>query len=99
MMANWVLPRTALRNKITLTDGLVDLNTLIETTGGFDFTGADCQTWMREARFSAPLSSLPMPMQDANPYPCYSEGSRTVSEALGNRRRHCRFDQRRSRSR
>jgi hypothetical protein len=25
---------------------------LIETTGGFDFTGADCQAWMREAGFS-----------------------------------------------
>ena len=24
---------------------------LIETTGGFDFTGADCQTWMRETGF------------------------------------------------
>ena len=25
---------------------------LIETLGGFDFTGADCQAWMREAGFS-----------------------------------------------
>ncbi len=24
---------------------------LIETPGGFDFTGADCQTWMQEAGF------------------------------------------------
>jgi hypothetical protein len=31
---------------------LMSLNMLIETTGGFDFTGADCQTWMREAGFS-----------------------------------------------
>jgi hypothetical protein len=31
---------------------LLSLNMLIETTGGFDFTGADCQTWMREAGFS-----------------------------------------------
>jgi O-methyltransferase domain/Dimerisation domain len=31
---------------------LMSLNMLIETTGGFDFTGADCEAWMREAGFS-----------------------------------------------
>jgi hypothetical protein len=31
---------------------LMSLNMLIETQGGFDFTGADCQGWMREAGFS-----------------------------------------------
>jgi len=31
---------------------LMSLNMLIETTGGFDFTGADCQAWMREAGFT-----------------------------------------------
>ncbi|MGH6834535.1 MAG: methyltransferase [Methylocella sp.] len=31
---------------------LMSLNMLIETTGGFDYTGADCQAWMREAGFS-----------------------------------------------
>lgn len=31
---------------------LMSLNMLIETAGGFDFTGADCQAWMREAGFS-----------------------------------------------
>lgn len=31
---------------------LMSLNMLIETPGGFDFTGADCQLWMREAGFS-----------------------------------------------
>jgi O-methyltransferase domain/Dimerisation domain len=31
---------------------LMSLNMLIETTGGFDFTGADCQAWMRDAGFS-----------------------------------------------
>jgi hypothetical protein len=31
---------------------LMSLNMLIETAGGFDYTGADCQTWMREAGFS-----------------------------------------------
>jgi SAM-dependent methyltransferase len=39
---------------------LMSLNMLIETHGGFDFTGADCQKWMKEAGFSrtraAPLS-------------------------------------------
>jgi hypothetical protein len=30
---------------------LMSLNMLIETPGGFDFTGADCQEWMREAGF------------------------------------------------
>jgi len=32
---------------------LMSLNMLIETTGGFDYTGADCQGWMRSAGFSA----------------------------------------------
>jgi hypothetical protein len=27
------------------------LNMLIETTGGFNYTGADCQGWMRECGF------------------------------------------------
>lgn len=31
---------------------LMSLNMLIETPGGFDYTGEDCQTWMREAGFS-----------------------------------------------
>ena len=30
---------------------LMSLNMLIETPGGFDFTGADCQRWMRDAGF------------------------------------------------
>jgi O-methyltransferase domain/Dimerisation domain len=30
---------------------LMSLNMLIETPGGFDFTGADCRQWMREAGF------------------------------------------------
>jgi hypothetical protein len=30
---------------------LMSLNMLIETRGGFDYTGADCATWMREAGF------------------------------------------------
>jgi hypothetical protein len=32
---------------------LMSLNMLIETRGGFDFTGADCVGWMRDAGFSA----------------------------------------------
>jgi len=40
---------------------LMSLNMLIETRGGFDFTGADCAGWMRDAGFSAtrvvPLAS------------------------------------------
>jgi len=31
---------------------LMSLNMLIETPGGFDYTGADCQGWMREAGFA-----------------------------------------------
>jgi hypothetical protein len=31
---------------------LMSLNMLIETQGGFDYTGADCQGWMRELGFS-----------------------------------------------
>ena len=30
---------------------LMSLNMLIETPGGFDYTGADCQRWMREIGF------------------------------------------------
>ena len=30
---------------------LMSLNMLVETPGGFDFTGADCRTWMKEAGF------------------------------------------------
>lgn len=30
---------------------LMSLNMLIETPGGFDFTGADCRKWMKEAGF------------------------------------------------
>jgi hypothetical protein len=32
---------------------LNSLNMLIETKGGFEYTGADCKGWMREAGFSA----------------------------------------------
>ncbi|MEC5289351.1 methyltransferase [Aurantimonas sp. C2-6-R+9] len=32
---------------------LMSLNMLIETRGGFDYTGADCQEWMRQVGFSA----------------------------------------------
>lgn len=32
---------------------MMSLNMLIETPGGFDYTGADCSAWMREAGFSA----------------------------------------------
>ncbi len=31
---------------------LMSLNMLIETPGGFDYTGADCQRWMRDVGFS-----------------------------------------------
>src|SRR5581483_6659372 len=30
---------------------LMSLNMLIETPGGFDYTGADCCAWLREAGF------------------------------------------------
>jgi hypothetical protein len=32
---------------------MMSLNMLIETPGGFDYTGADCVGWMREAGFSS----------------------------------------------
>ncbi|HVQ38636.1 MAG TPA: methyltransferase [Pyrinomonadaceae bacterium] len=32
---------------------LMSLNMLIETPGGFDYTGRDCSEWMREAGFSS----------------------------------------------
>lgn len=32
---------------------MMSLNMLIETPGGFDYTGAQCAAWMREAGFSA----------------------------------------------
>ena len=31
---------------------IMSLNMLIETPGGFDYTGADCSAWMKEAGFS-----------------------------------------------
>ena len=31
---------------------MMSLNMLIETAGGFDYTGEDCQAWMREVGFS-----------------------------------------------
>jgi hypothetical protein len=30
---------------------MMSLNMLIETHGGFDYTGADCQGWMHDAGF------------------------------------------------
>ena len=30
---------------------LMSLNMLVETPGGFDYTGADCRRWMREVGF------------------------------------------------
>jgi hypothetical protein len=30
---------------------MMSLNMLIETNGGFDYTGADCEGWMRDAGF------------------------------------------------
>jgi hypothetical protein len=30
---------------------MMSLNMLVETTGGFDYTGADCVGWMKEAGF------------------------------------------------
>jgi hypothetical protein len=32
---------------------LMSLNMLIETPGGFDYTGADCIGWLREAGFAS----------------------------------------------
>jgi hypothetical protein len=32
---------------------MMSLNMLIETTGGFDYTGADCEGWMRSAGFTS----------------------------------------------
>jgi hypothetical protein len=32
---------------------MMSLNMLIETPAGFDYTGADCQAWMKEAGFSS----------------------------------------------
>jgi hypothetical protein len=32
---------------------MMSLNMLIETPGGFDYTGADCRGWMKEAGFSS----------------------------------------------
>ena len=32
---------------------MMSLNMLIETPGGFDYTGADCMGWMKEAGFSS----------------------------------------------
>jgi hypothetical protein len=44
----WIEPYPA---KEVLFGLLNSLNMLIETHGGFDYTGADCTAWMREAGF------------------------------------------------
>jgi hypothetical protein len=31
---------------------LMSLNMLIETQGGFDYTGADCMAWMKDVGFT-----------------------------------------------
>jgi hypothetical protein len=31
----------------------MSLNMLIETSGGFDYTGAQCSEWMRDAGFAS----------------------------------------------
>ena len=38
---------------------LMSLNMLIETPGGFDYTGADCSSWMRDAGFRETLRRTP----------------------------------------
>jgi hypothetical protein len=41
---------------------LMSLNMLIETHGGFDFTGADCAKWMKEVGFKrTQVARLPGP--------------------------------------
>lgn len=37
--------------RVNTTGLLMSLNMLIETPGGFDYTGADCSQWMRDAGF------------------------------------------------
>ena len=32
-------------------NSVMSLNMLIETPGGFDYTGTECSTWMRETGF------------------------------------------------
>ena len=38
---------------------LMSLNMLIETHGGFDYTGADCQGWMQDAGFTDTYVAAP----------------------------------------
>ena len=42
---------------------LMSLNMLIETRGGFDYTGADCAAWMREAGFKTAREHLSGPRE------------------------------------
>ena len=44
---------------------LMSLNMLIETPGGFDYTGADCLDWLRAAGFSAPKIRTLRALRDA----------------------------------
>ena len=44
----WIIDEERRQNAFGL---LMSLNMLIETQGGFDFTGADCASWMREVGF------------------------------------------------
>jgi hypothetical protein len=36
----------------------MSLNMLIETSDGFNYTGADCSAWMKEAGFREPAQSI-----------------------------------------
>ena len=52
----------------------MSLNMLIETPGGFDYTGADCRAWMQEAGFRTATSSISL-----GPTPWSSGSSRRSS--------------------
>ena len=47
-----ILLRRPLESAVHVPVLLMSLNLLIETSGGFDHTGADCIGWMREAGFT-----------------------------------------------
>jgi hypothetical protein len=55
---------------------LMSLNVLIETRGGFDYTGADCQAWMRDDGFGSTRVEPVLGPGSMVSRPCLLEGYR-----------------------
>ena len=72
---------TARKNAFGL---MMSLNMLIETPGGFDYTGADCQGWMRDAGFrETRVEHLVGPGLDGHRHQVAGQRSRRAARSPG----------------